>query len=474
MIDEIKWLTEVRKLEGHILRDLGVGVVQHETMGQSVGFPYKRNGETYAAKYRKLSKKDWRSTQGVSRGLFNEDCLIDIDGAVIITEGEMDAISCIQAGYQNSVSLPDGWNAKGDKRDCLVKESERLLKSDFVIVAGDNDEAGKSLPKAVAAILQGHDVRFAVWPDDCKDANDVLVKYGVGRLTQCLDEAKMVDPVGGFVTSIADLPPMPQRRVLKCGLLPFDNKLAFEVGSMSVGTGMPGFGKSTFTTFVAHQIANHEKIRIGLLPFETHPFRIRDHIARLRFRKEWDNLNGVEEAKILEWSNTHLRIGHRTYTENTGHHLGWLKNMVHTMAVRDNCKLIIIDPWNEIEHLPEKGESLTNYINFALQQIRTWADQFDCHICVIAHPKKINNEGTIRPPMGYDIADSAAFSNKPSLGFTVHQSRNDHGDEYVEIFTWKVRDTQFYGISKGSMKLDFDHHLMRYVPFESSYKEEAA
>lgn len=473
MIDEIKWIAD-RKLDAHILAEMGVGVVNHETMGQSVGFPYKRGGETYAAKYRKLANKDWRSTMDVTRGLYNEDCLINVDGAVVITEGEIDALSCMQAGYQNSVSLPDGWTASGNKRDCLVKEAERLLQSDFIIVAGDNDEAGQSLPKTVAAILEGHDVRFAVWPDDCKDANDVLVKHGLETLTKCLDEAKHVDPAGGFVTSIADLPPMPQRRVLKVGAYPFDNLLAFEVGSMSVGTGMPGFGKSTFTTFIAHEIACRENIRIGLLPFETHPYRIRDHIARLRFRKEWDKLNEVEAEKLLHWSNRHLRIGHRSYTENTGHHLGWLKSMVHTMAVRDNCKLIIIDPWNEIEHLPEKGESLTNYINFALQQIRTWADQFDCHICVIAHPKKMSTDkNDVRAPTGYDVADSAAFSNKPSLGFTVHQTINEEGEKQVQIVTWKVRDTQFYGVNKGTMALDFDPNLMRYFGLDNSNRKAA-
>ena len=56
---------------------------------------------------------------------------------------------------------------------------------------------------------------------------------------------------------------------------------------------------------------------------------------------------------------------------------------------------------------------MTSYINFALQQIRQWAAQFDTHICLIAHPRKMPTDGgAMRCPTGYDIADSAAFFNK--------------------------------------------------------------
>lgn len=90
-----------------------------------------------------------------------------------------------------------------------------MRRSPYVIVAGDNDPAGASLPRTVANILAGHDVRYVTWPDGCKDANDVLCTYGEGELARCLIEAKPLDPEGGFITGISDLPPMPARRVLR-------------------------------------------------------------------------------------------------------------------------------------------------------------------------------------------------------------------------------------------------------------------
>lgn len=463
--DVMKWLTEVRKLDAALLAHMGVVPKVHDQIGAVAAFPYRRGGKPYAAKFRAVEQKGWRSTQGVSRGLYNEEVLHAGQGPIVITEGEIDCLSVMQAGYMRAVSLPDGWTVDGGKRECLVEAEAALRKAPYIIVAGDNDEAGESLPKTVANILTGHDVRFAKWPDGCKDANDVLVRFGEGELARCLTEATRIDPPGGIITGISDLPPLPARRVLRVGMKPFDYTLAFEVGAMSVGTGTPGMGKSTFTTFAAYHVAMNEGARVGFLSFETHPHRTRDHLCMLYAGRVWADMTPNQQAEVGCVLDRHFRIVHRTYDEGA-HNLGWLKQMVYALAVRDNCKMVIIDPWNELEHLPEPGESMTAYINFALQQIRVWAEQYDTHICVIAHPRKMNTEGRPRPPVGYDISDSAAFANKPSLGFTVHQDEADDGTELVKVITWKVRDTQLYNIDRGQITLTFDKERRSYARYE--------
>lgn len=465
----VQWLQQERKLDGALLAHMGIKVVDHPGLGQALAFPYLRNGKPYAAKFRTIDKQ-WRSTKDVTRGLFNADCLAQQhDQPIVITEGEMDCLSVVQSGFGRCVSLPDGWTEQGNKTESILDEIDRLKTSPFVIVAGDNDKAGESLPKAVANLLKGHDVRYASWPDGCKDANDVLMMFGEGEVAACLNAAKRIDPPGGFITAFSDLPPMSDRRVLRSDNRLISNRLAFELGAMSVGTGTPGAGKSTFTTWVAHHISVHEKIRVGLLSFETHPHRTRDHLSRLTVGKPFAELDQTDRKVLLGDLDARFRIVHRTYDQNSGHNLAWLESMIYALAVRDGCKLIIIDPWNELEHLPEPGESLTNYINFALQQIRQWAEMLEVHICVIAHPKKMDtSSGRVRAPLGYDIADSAAFANKPSLGFTVHQEKTQTGAKYIKIITWKVRDTQLYGIEKGHTDAAFDRFEMSYSHFDLS------
>lgn len=462
--DPMRWLQEVRKLDGALLAHMRVKATNHPQLGQAVAFPYIESGEAYAAKFRTVEKQ-WRSSQGKTRGLYNADALsVDQDQPIVITEGEIDALTVMQSGFARAVSLPDGWTEQGNKTEALVAAGDALRQSSYVVVAGDADAAGESLPRVVANILKGHDVRSVKWPEGCKDANDVLCLMGEGAVADCINRARRIDPPGGFITGLSDLPPLSDRRVLRGGHELIDARLAFELGAMSVATGTPGAGKSTFTTWVAHHVSKHERIRVGMLSFETHPYRTRDHLSRLTVGLPFDNLAGPQRKALLEDLDQRFRIVHRTYDQNRGHNLGWLESMIYALAVRDNCKLIIVDPWNELEHLPEPGESLTNYINFALQRIRQLAETLETHICLVAHPKKMDmTGGKPRAPLGYDIADSAAFSNKPSLGFSVHQDRTENGTKYIKIITWKVRDTQLYGIEKGHSNADFDVNAMNYT-----------
>lgn len=468
MTNPITWLQEARKLDGALLAHMRVKEVTHPGIeGPAMAFPYIRRGEIYAAKMRGVEKRksdgssNFTSTKNVTRGLYNADALsVNVDQPIVITEGEIDCLTVIQSGFLRAVSIPDGWTEKGNKIDALLAEEKRLRESPCVIVAGDNDTAGESLPRAVANLLEGHPVRYVTWPEGCKDANDLLQAEGEGAVAACINAAKLIDPPGGFITGVSDLPPLSERRVLRIGMGPFDWRVAFELGAISVGTGTPGSGKSTFVTWAAHHVSLNENIRVGMMAFETHPYRVRDHLARLCTGQQWDALK-IEQKKALEAElDQRWRIVHRTYDEGS-HTLAWLKDMIHTLAVRDGCKLIIVDPWNELEHLPNPGESMTSYINFALQQIRVWAEKLEVHICLIAHPRKMMTDGKPRPPTGYDIADSAAFANKPSLGFTVHQE-DDPDDPHVVLSTWKVRDTQLYGFERGRAKIDFDARAMVY------------
>lgn len=124
--DVMEWLKSVRKLDGDLLREMGVEAKDHPQIGAVAAFAYRKDGKPYAGKFRAVAGKDWRSTQGVSRGLYNEDCLRVDGGPVVITEGEIDALSAMQAGYPRSVSLPDGWTEDGGKREVLVQAEDGL------------------------------------------------------------------------------------------------------------------------------------------------------------------------------------------------------------------------------------------------------------------------------------------------------------------------------------------------------------
>jgi twinkle protein len=103
---------------------------------------------------------------------------------------------------------------------------------------------------------------------------------------------------------------------------------------------------------------------------------------------------------------------------------------------------------------------MTHYINFAIKTIRGWAKALEVHIIIVAHPAKMRTDQGKRAPTGYDIADSAAFFNKPGLGFTVHEGSEDF---QVEIYNWKTRDRLLYGTKPGRI-------VVRYAEAHGCYR----
>lgn len=109
-----------------------------------------------------------------SAELFNIDALKE-EGNVFITEGEIDAISVIEAGF-NAVGL----GSTSGKRPFIeyIKESTEL-KADTITLILDNDEAGQKTAEEIKDALKSTEkVKvFVINPyDECKDANECLQK----------------------------------------------------------------------------------------------------------------------------------------------------------------------------------------------------------------------------------------------------------------------------------------------------------
>ena len=451
--------------------------------------PYIKDSVEVGYKARSVDKSKFFSTP--DRDLFNIDVVAKFDHRpIILTEGEWDCISIYLTGHCRVVSLPNGWSEKSEITNQLDSLIPFLKEEQEIVIAGDNDRAGESLPHAVYRfmweICNNPNVKYCVWPKDCKDANDVLVKYGVKELRKCIENAKQIDPPGGINHGIMDPPPMPQRKRLMTGTF-LDDVVPFETRELSVCTGYPGSGKSHMALFAAVHTAKENDVNVGIINMETDPYRLRDQAFRMVTKGQ-----SYEDATFqtrqnhmdkINWLNKHIRIvtpedGH-TIEVKTGnnekveveveHRRDWLIQNLWALVRHHKCKFIYIDPWNVIQHNVSDGETMTQYCNDVLSDIRKIADQGDAHICVLAHPTKVQDLSI--PPTGHKVADSAAFFNKPGLGWTVHYYVDPAGTEDCLVMNWKIRNStsaknrEGKQIRKGwSMDMWLDEHTQLYHP----------
>ena len=139
------------------------------------------NGETVVGvKYRSLDKKLWSEKGSCLDYLLNWQNITDFDYLVIV-EGEIDLLSALEAGVENTVSLPSGaTNIK-----CIKMQKNWLSKFQKIIIATDDDEAGVEARKRIV-----HELRDLLIPlyktyfCKKKDVNEVLVKNGKDKVNK--------------------------------------------------------------------------------------------------------------------------------------------------------------------------------------------------------------------------------------------------------------------------------------------------
>lgn len=139
------------------------------------------SGEPIAQKLRTADKKFKFIGDTKAVGLYGQWLWRDGGKMVVVTEGEIDAltVSQLQGNKWPVVSIPNG--AQGAAKS-IKKELEWLEQFDAVIFMFDNDEPGREAAKECATLLSPGKAKIATLP--LKDPNDMLV---AGRGKEVID-----------------------------------------------------------------------------------------------------------------------------------------------------------------------------------------------------------------------------------------------------------------------------------------------
>jgi twinkle protein len=161
------WLEE-RGIDLEVATRYGLYTDRQSQGGRDLVIPYRRDGKIVNRKYRGPQKR-FRQDPGAPRMFWNEDSLRDATLAnepLVVTEGELDALAAIQAGFPRTVSVPDGAGSNLD----FVGEVWPLVKNaNLVILAGDGDEPGRKLNGELARRFGAARCTWVAYPDGTKD-----------------------------------------------------------------------------------------------------------------------------------------------------------------------------------------------------------------------------------------------------------------------------------------------------------------
>ena len=436
-----------------------------------INFNYYRQNELVNVKYRD-GAKCFRLFKDAELIFYNLDSIQNSEQA-IICEGEVDALTFAECGFPNVVSVPNG-ASKGGRLEYLDNCIDYFLSKDRIFIAVDGDEAGMLLRDELIRRLGVEKCFDVVYPQGCKDANEVLLKYGKNDVQKLIVEAKE-PPVKG-IFQIEDLSDSLDNifkngypKATPIGYREFDKCITWRKGEFTIITGIPSHGKSDFIDQVMVRLAIKSGWRFGVFSPENQPTEI--HVIKLIEKfvgKPYYRYDGTpsmnESAKDYAKQNLNdsfyfMKIDEMDLT------IDGILDKAKELVQRKGIDALIIDPYNYIEHIVPSGYSETQYISELLTKIKRFKDVYNIHIILVAHPRKINKLGkTHDVPSLYDIAGSAHFFNKADNGITVY--RNDETGK-VDIHIQKVR-FRFVG-KKGMVSFTYDLPTGRYAEENTDY-----
>jgi twinkle protein len=414
----------------------------------TVCFNYFKKGELVNIKFRGPGK-DFKLAKDAELIFYNID-EIDEKDEVVIVEGEIDCMSMYEAGIYNCISVPNGTTPKtGIQLKYLDNCYEYFINKKKIIIATDNDEVGKLLKEELSRRL-GKEICYQIdYPSDCKDANDILVKYGKETLRQIVDNAKQF-PIEGIVSNdeieqdVWDYYKNGYPNGIQVGIEGFDDHVRLMEGQMTVVTGIPGSGKSEFTDYIMSKTSINHGWKWAICSFENtppvfHATKLIEKLSGRSFDHRIDPTNRVSEFEL------DIVIGHLKSnfsfinTSETDITIDGILSKTTELVLRKGIKGLLIDPWNYIEHNIPNGYSETQYVSECLTKIKKTALKLGIHIIIIAHPTKLQKDkttGKYEVPTLYSISGSAHFFNKTDNGITVYR---DFSTNLVTIYIQKVR-----------------------------------
>ena len=459
------WLAQ-RGIRSDIAEALEV-TTRTDSRGNWLAFPYRLDGKIVNRKFRLTREKQHEMEGGAKLCLWNAEALrlpqvVEHGASVIITEGEFDAMIAIQCGFNATVSVPNG--APQDRIDDPANANRYAFLWESItdlegvktfVLATDGDMPGLSLAHDLASILGPERCRFVSYPAGAKDLNEVFQQHGQAGVVRTIDSAKPF-PVRGLY-SMEDFPDAPPVRGMNTGIDCLDDKIQIVLGTLTVFTGYANMGKSTvLNTVIARCVASD--VPVCAASFETLPKPIlRDGIAKALIGcSDHEFTAHPQRAAAYASIERNVKIISNALDEDLELDVSSFLETARISVIRDGAKLIILDPWNEVEHKRGKDQTMTEYIGLAIRQIKAFAKRYNVAFWIVAHPTK-PPKGTNAMPSLYDVSDSANWSNKADYGVVYH--RSDKAKNEAQLAVVKVR----MGLPGqcGVAHVKFDHRVSR-------------
>ena len=438
-----------RQISQSTAQKYGVKAVQ-DLKGQVVKhfYPYYNGHELSATKCRNTVTKDFFVTGTYNdTGLFGQQ-LFKSGKYVTITEGECDAMAAYEllGSKWAVVSIKRG--AQGAVRD--IKESLEFF-DDFenIIVAFDNDKAGKDAAVKVARLFKPGKARILTLPNGFKDPNDMLRSNKHKDFVEAWWASKVYTPSG--VINVTEQREKFHNRERKQSVpYPYEglNKKLYGLrqGELVTLTGGTGLGKSSVTREIEHWLVKQTQDNVGIIALEEDWRRTIDGIisieanARLYVDEEREKFSKEELDKMFDMlydgDNKNRVWVHSHFGTND---IDDIFTKLRFMIIGCDCKWVVIDHLHMLVSAVHDGDE-RRAIDSIMTRLRSLVEETGAGIILVSHLRRV--DGNKGHENGIEVSLSHLRGSN-SIGqlsdCVIALERNQQSDDPEEARTTKLR-----------------------------------
>jgi len=428
----------------------------------TIQFNYFINNELINIKYRD-GKKNFKLVKGAEKIFYNIDSTVGHDYMVIV-EGEMDALSFVEAGVSSVISVPNGATVSNNNLEYLDNCIDYFENKEKIILAVDQDEAGENLKQELIRRLGAeacYTCDFGVY----KDANEFLIHNSRNMLSDVIKNASAV-PIENVLT-LKDVDNELQEFIeegfkpgYQIGLDNFDSIFSTYTGQFITVTGVPSSGKSDFVDrmVVGYQLKYGWKTAFASP--ENKPTFLHAHKL---MRKIGDWMPTKEDINTTKWEEVSNVINDNFFfIENERYDLDSVLSKGAQLVKRKGIKCLVIDPYNKVKMNGSAAMSIPDATMEYLTRIEAFAKKYDVLVIVVAHPTKMykKDDGTLDEPNMYNIKGGGEWYDASYHGLLVHRN---YEKKTVKVKVLKVK-FQNLGENQAEAHFKWDHISGNYIP----------
>lgn len=451
-----------RSLTLDTLKHWGVGVTDCRGK-RTLVFNYKDTSGRIIAQKLRFPGKDFAFVGDTKQcGLFGQHLWRDKGTRVVVTEGEIDAMSVsqVQSNKWPVVSVPNG--AQGAKK-ALQKNLEWLQGFDEVVLMFDNDEPGRQAAEECMTLFEPGRCKVAKLP--LKDANEMLMEGRAKEIVDAIFGAKVLRPDG--IVSGADLWDAVREEDTAFRIAyPWQKLQEMTEGSgfgeVIMWTAGSGIGKSAVTRELEFHLCGLSET-IGIIRLEEDKRRSALGLMGLALNKPLHrrSLSEVDEADLRKAFDETIGSGRVFLYDHFGStNIDNLLGKIRYLAKGCGCRVIFLDHISIVVSGEEDGDE-RRLIDNLMTGLKSLA--MECDICIhaVSHLKRPAGQGHEEGARTSLAQLRGSHSIAQLSDFVIGMERNQQDEATKNITTLRILKNRFTGETGEAGWLIYDQDTGR-------------